>query len=61
MASYNLRQILNTNFSADNDIKVVVMTGGSNQWYLEKYYLLFPDEGVNLPEDAVESHWGRII
>ena len=52
MATYNLRQILRSKFSANEDIRFVVMTGGSNDWKLEKENLIFPD-GVNVPEDAV--------
>ena len=51
LASYNLRQILKSSFSEDDDIRFIVMTGGSYQWQLEKEYLVFPDE-VNVPEDA---------
>ena len=51
-ASYNLRQILKANFSADDDVRFIVMTGGTDDWKLEKEYLVFP-ENVNVPEDAV--------
>lgn len=54
MASYNLRQILRANFSKDDDIRFIVMTGGANKWHLEKEYLEFPDD-VNVPADAVEE------
>ena len=55
MASYNLRQILNANFSADDDVKFIVMTGGADDWKLEKENLVFPG-GVTVPEDAVYSN-----
>ena len=59
LASYNLRQILASRFSSDDDIKFIVMTGGSYRWQLddddvndnENNYLAFPD-GVNVPDDA---------
>ena len=53
MASYNLRQVLRSRYSEDEDVKVVVMTGASNRWYMPNEYLVFPEEGVNVPEDAV--------
>ena len=60
MATYNLKQILRARFSSDDDIKVIVMTGGSDMWQLDddndtenaNSYLVFP-EGVNVPDDAV--------
>ena len=59
LASYNLKQILASSFSSDDDIKFIVMTGGSYRWQLddddikdnENKYLAFPDD-VNVPEDA---------
>lgn len=44
MATYNLQQILNAEFSADEEIKCVVMTGGSYEWYLESEYLRDPED-----------------
>ena len=60
LASYNLKQILRSRFSSDDDITFLVMTGGSHKWQLdndndpgnENGYLTFP-EGSNLPGDAV--------
>ena len=52
MATYNLRQVLKSQFSSDEDIRFIVMTGGSYQWHLEKEYLEFPDD-VSVPKDAV--------
>ncbi|MBR2548179.1 MAG: hypothetical protein IKF07_08315 [Eubacterium sp.] len=60
MATYNLRQILKSSFSADEDINVVIMTGGSNKWNLDddedpenvNGLLTFPED-VALPDDAV--------
>ena len=55
MATYNIEQILNANFSKDEGIRFIVMTGGSNQWQLDKDYLVFP-EGNNVPDDAVAGY-----
>ena len=52
MATYNLRQILKSSFSADEEIRFVIMTGGADKWHLEKEYLVFPDD-VPVPADAV--------
>lgn len=60
MASYNLRQILQAKFSEDDDINVIVMTGGANRWHLESKYLAFPDN-VNLPKDAVANDDGQSV
>ena len=43
LATYNLLQILNSSFSADDDIKFLVMTGGSHKWQIDSKYLVFPD------------------
>ena len=60
LATYNLLQVLRSSFSSDDDIRFVVMTGGSTRWQMdndENYendneYLVFP-EGVDVPKDAV--------
>ena len=52
MATYNLRQILKSHFSANDDVKFIVMTGGTDKWHLEKENLVFPDD-VSVPDDAV--------
>ena len=36
MATYNLHQILKSNFSANEDVRFVVMTGGSSEWQFNK-------------------------
>lgn len=61
MATFNLEQILASNFSNDDDINFIVMTGGSKMWMLdddddfdnENKYLAFPED-VNVPDDAVK-------
>ena len=52
MASYNLKQILGSHYSEDEDVKVIVMTGASSQWHMPTEYLAFPEEGVIVPDDA---------
>ena len=46
MASYNLRQVLGANFSKDDRVKYIVMTGGSKAWHLESDYLYDPETGT---------------
>lgn len=36
MASYNLHQVLDANFSKDDNIRFIVMTGGSKQWRINE-------------------------
>ena len=55
LATYNLMQILESSFSSDDDIKFLVMTGGSHTWQLDNEMLVFPDE-VTLPDDAVVAY-----
>ncbi len=55
LATYNLLQILNSSFSADDDVKFLVMTGGSHKWQIDSKYLVFPD-GAALPNDAVVDY-----
>ena len=49
------QQILNSNFSKDDGIRFIIMTGGSNQWQLKKDYLAFPEDN-NVPDDAVAGY-----
>ena len=54
-ASVNLRQILNANFSADNDVNFIVMNAGSDKWHLEGEYLCDPDNiGLSADEETGE-------
>ena len=55
LATYNLLQILASSFSFDDDIRFLVMTGGSHKWQIDSSNLVFPD-GVDLPEDAVVEY-----
>ena len=60
MATFNLRQVLGADFSADDDVKYIVMTGGAEEWQLDddkdrnndNNCLVFP-ENVNVPDDAI--------
>ena len=55
MATYNLEQIMNARFSADEDVRVVVMTGGSYYWYVDSERLRDPAEiGLSVSEDTDE-------
>ncbi len=52
LASFNLRQILSANFSSDEDIRLIIMTGGADKWHMDKESeLVFPDD-VYVPKDA---------
>lgn len=42
LASHNLRQILGASFSKDERVRFLVMTGGAEEWFLEKDYLYDP-------------------
>ena len=55
MATYNLMQVLNAGFSSDDDVRCVVMTGGSYEWYMESEYLRDPyGLGLAVSEDTGE-------
>ncbi|MBE6129845.1 MAG: hypothetical protein E7185_11300 [Erysipelotrichaceae bacterium] len=42
-ASDNIKQILGSEFSADEDVRLIVMTGGTDMWFMEGEYLCDPD------------------
>ena len=53
MASYNLRQILASSFSKDDNVRFIVMTGGSYQWQLESGYLCDPyGKGISVNDEG---------
>ncbi|MBQ3329801.1 MAG: hypothetical protein IJG87_01325 [Ruminococcus sp.] len=55
MATYNLKQVMNARFSADEDVRCVVMTGGSFEWHMESEYLRDPDDlGLAVSEESGE-------
>ena len=43
MATYNLKQVMNAEFSSDEDVRCIVMTGGTFEWHMESEYLRDPD------------------
>ena len=49
LATNNLEQILSANFSSNGKVKVIVMTGGSYDWWFDSSYLFDP---VN-PDDEI--------
>ena len=56
LASFNLEQILNSNFSKGNKIKYIIMTGGTDEnegWFLDSSYLYDPN-GSNPAEISIE-------
>ena len=55
LASFNIKQVLDANFSADDDVKFIVMTGGSLKWNLESQYLCDPNGlGLSVDEETGE-------
>lgn len=56
MATYNLKQVLNAEFSSDEDVRCLVMTGGTYEWHMESEYLRDPDDlGLTVSEFTGES------
>ncbi len=39
LATFNILQVLKAKFSADDDVKFIVLTGGSDNWHLESKYI----------------------
>ena len=58
MATYNLMQILQAKFSADNDVRFIVMTGGSEEWQTKSEYLYDPATGTS-PE-KIDTEYNQI-
>lgn len=55
LASFNIKQVLESNFSADGDVKFIVMTGGSLQWNMPANYLSDPNGlGMAVDEETGE-------
>lgn len=63
VASENIKQVLRANFGDGEDVRFIVMTGGSSKWYLDddadenndNGLLVFPED-VDLPTDAVRAY-----
>ena len=60
MATYNLEQILKASFSKDEDIRFLVLTGGSNQWQLDKDYLYDPSADADHQPQEVSNRYNQI-
>ena len=60
MATYNLEQILKAHFSEDEDIRFIVMTGGSEQWQLDKSYLVDPEADEAHQPDEISNEYNQI-
>lgn len=55
MATYNLKQVMNAHFSSDEDVRCLVMTGGSFEWFMDSEYLRDPDGlGLAVSEETGE-------
>ena len=61
-ATHNLMQILNANFSAEDRIKFVVMTGGTGEWQISSDYLSIDPTLVpeGQPTDAISVWYNQI-
>lgn len=56
MATFNLKQILNANFSHDDSVRVIVMTGGANGWSMDGDRLVDPyEKGLEKDPDTGEN------
>lgn len=62
MATFNLLQVLKANFSEDEDVRFIVMTGGSKLWQTEKEYLSIDPELVpaGKPVDSISAEYNQI-
>ena len=58
MATYNIEQILNSNFSKDDKVKFIIMTGGAEEWYVSSDYLWDPVNEVEL--DSIGHEYNSI-
>ena len=56
-ASYNLHQILQASFSKSEDVRFIVMTGGSKEWHLESSYLRGSDGGQL---DGISTEYNQV-
>lgn len=60
LASENLKQVLSSNFSKDNRVKYIVMTGGTEQWYLESNYLSDPAKSAAEQPKEISAEYNQI-
>ena len=58
LGTYNLEQVLSANFSSNEKVKVIVMTGGSYDWWFDSSYLFDPAN----PDDeiAISTQYNQI-
>ena len=59
MATFNLMQVLESEFSADGDVRFIVMTGGSDMWYMEPETLWDP-VSESIIEDGINCEYNQI-
>ena len=43
LATFNIQRVLKAHFSADDDVKFIIMTGGAKEWQMESKYLCDPE------------------
>ena len=62
MGTHNLHQILKAKYSAGEDVRFIVMTGGSEEWHLESKYISDPDGlmPAGEPKNKVSSKYNQI-
>lgn len=60
LATYNLKNILSSNFSKDEKVKFIVMTGGAYQWYMESTFLYDPSKGAEEQPEEISSAYNQI-
>ena len=62
VASYNMRQVLNAEFSEGDHVRFLIMTGGTDEWYMESEYLHMPAELVpdGEPLDKISGNYNQI-
>ena len=58
MATYNLKQVLRANFSKDEKVRFIVMTGGSLTWHMDGDKLFDPATGKNMK--AIPTEYNQI-
>ena len=57
MATYNLEQILRANYSSEEKVKFVVMTGGSEEWHMDSRWLC---DGSGNQIDKISGEYNQI-
>ncbi len=57
MATYNIRQILDSKFSSGDKIRFIVMTGGSDEWQTPSELLVDPE---NPDDPAIDPEYNQV-